>query len=84
MTGMFDSSPTLQRTAEQVFSVPDLREKLDSGRPLRIKYGVDVTAPFLLTDPDQRHPVTSGAVLRVGRRRWFRITFGDERAAGSQ
>jgi tyrosyl-tRNA synthetase len=49
MTGMFDSSPTLERTAEQVFSVPDLREKLDSGRPLRIKYGVDVTAPFLHT-----------------------------------
>ncbi|HEU5417816.1 MAG TPA: tyrosine--tRNA ligase [Streptosporangiaceae bacterium] len=44
---MFDSSATLQRTAEQVFSAPDLRQKLASGRPLRIKYGVDVTAPFL-------------------------------------
>jgi hypothetical protein len=29
-----------------------------------------------LTDPDQRHPVSSGNVIRVGKRRWFRITFG--------
>ena len=36
-----------QRTAEQVFSVNDLREKLATRRPLRIKYGVDVTAPLL-------------------------------------
>ncbi|MGH8627940.1 MAG: tyrosine--tRNA ligase [Gammaproteobacteria bacterium] len=39
--------PTLARTAEEVFSLDDFREKLASGRPLRIKYGVDVTAPFL-------------------------------------
>jgi tyrosyl-tRNA synthetase len=49
MTGMFDSSVTLQRTAEQVFSPADLTSKLASGRSLRIKYGVDVTAPFLHT-----------------------------------
>ena len=29
-----------------------------------------------LTDPDQRHPVSSGEVVRVGKRRWFRIVFG--------
>jgi hypothetical protein len=29
-----------------------------------------------LTDHDQRHPVSSGNVIRVGKRRWFRITFG--------
>jgi tyrosyl-tRNA synthetase len=29
-----------------------------------------------LTDPDQRHPVSSGDVVKVGKLRWFRITFG--------
>jgi tyrosyl-tRNA synthetase len=47
MIDIFALSPTLQRTAEEVFSVDDFREKLATGRPLRIKYGVDVTAPFL-------------------------------------
>lgn len=47
MTDIFENFPTLQRTAEEVFTVDDLREKLASGKPLRIKYGVDVTAPFL-------------------------------------
>jgi tyrosyl-tRNA synthetase len=47
MTDIFEHSPTLQRTAEEVFSVDDYREKLASGKQLRIKYGVDVTAPFL-------------------------------------
>jgi tyrosyl-tRNA synthetase len=47
MTDIFESLPTLQRTAEDVFSLDDLREKLALGKPLRIKYGVDVTAPFL-------------------------------------
>lgn len=47
MTDIFEQFPTLQRTAEEVFSVDDFREKLASGKPLRIKYGVDVTAPFL-------------------------------------
>jgi tyrosyl-tRNA synthetase len=44
---VFKDSPTLQRTAEEVVTLDDLREKLSSGRKLRIKYGVDVTAPFL-------------------------------------
>ena len=39
--------PTLQRTAADVITVGDLRAKLALGRPLRIKYGVDVTGPFL-------------------------------------
>jgi tyrosyl-tRNA synthetase len=47
MLDVFDALPTLQRTAEEVFSLDELRGKLDSGKPLRIKYGVDVTAPFL-------------------------------------
>ncbi len=37
----------LQRTSEQVFSQGELERKLKLGRPLRIKYGVDITAPFL-------------------------------------
>jgi tyrosyl-tRNA synthetase len=44
---VFGKLPTLLRTAEDVVTLEDLREKLASGRPLRIKYGVDVTAPFL-------------------------------------
>lgn len=44
---MFAKFPTLSRTAEEVFTLDDFRERLASGRPLRIKYGVDVTAPFL-------------------------------------
>lgn len=39
--------PTLSRTAEQVFTMADLRQRLELRKPLRIKYGVDVTAPFL-------------------------------------
>ncbi|MGH3917126.1 MAG: tyrosine--tRNA ligase, partial [Pseudonocardiaceae bacterium] len=46
-TDIFEKLPTLKRTAEQVFTADDFREKLASGRPLRVKYGVDVTAPFL-------------------------------------
>lgn len=37
----------LARTTDQVFSAAELGELLSSGRPLRIKYGVDCTAPFL-------------------------------------
>ncbi len=37
----------LQRTSDQVFSQGELERKLKLGRPLRIKYGVDITAPFL-------------------------------------
>lgn len=36
-----------ERTTEQFFSRDELREKLKSGKKLRIKYGVDVTAPTL-------------------------------------
>jgi tyrosyl-tRNA synthetase len=39
--------PTLQRTAADIITADDLRTKLASNRQLRIKYGVDVTAPFL-------------------------------------
>ena len=35
------------RTSEEVYALDELRERLDSGRPLKVKYGVDVTAPFL-------------------------------------
>ncbi len=35
------------RTTEEVYALEELKERLESGRPLRIKYGVDVTAPFL-------------------------------------
>jgi tyrosyl-tRNA synthetase len=47
MNDLFRQFPTLQRTAVDVITADDLRAKLASGRPLRIKYGVDVTAPFL-------------------------------------
>jgi tyrosyl-tRNA synthetase len=47
MAGIFDGFPTLQRAGEEIFTSDDLREKLASGKRLRIKYGVDVTAPFL-------------------------------------
>lgn len=36
-----------ERTTEQFFSRDELRDKLKSGKKLRIKYGVDVTAPTL-------------------------------------
>src|SRR5258708_31794659 len=34
-------------TSEEVYNLDELRDRLDSGRPLKIKYGVDLTAPFL-------------------------------------
>ena len=37
----------LERTTEETFSPNELRRKLMLGRPLRVKYGADVTAPFL-------------------------------------
>ncbi|MFE6970249.1 tyrosine--tRNA ligase [Isoptericola sp. NPDC057653] len=37
----------LGRTTDQVFGRDDLRSRLGSGRPLRIKFGVDCTAPDL-------------------------------------
>lgn len=47
MNELLAQFPTLQRTAAEVITEADLRAKLALGRPLRIKYGVDVTAPFL-------------------------------------
>jgi tyrosyl-tRNA synthetase len=47
MDELFDQAPTLQRSAADVITAAELRAKISSGRPLRIKYGVDVTAPFL-------------------------------------
>jgi hypothetical protein len=29
-----------------------------------------------LTDPDQRHPVSSGDAIRAGKRQWFRVESG--------
>ena len=37
----------LERTIDKIYSLDELRHKLAENRPLRIKYGVDVTAPFL-------------------------------------
>ncbi|WP_414617747.1 tyrosine--tRNA ligase [Dyadobacter sp. 32] len=36
-----------ERTSSDYFSLKDFQEKLRSGKQLKIKYGVDVTAPFL-------------------------------------
>jgi tyrosyl-tRNA synthetase len=47
MDELFNQAPTLQRSAADVITADELRAKIASGRPLRIKYGVDVTAPFL-------------------------------------
>jgi tyrosyl-tRNA synthetase len=47
MDEFFGQFPTLQRTASDIITADDLRTKLAASRPLRIKYGVDVTAPFL-------------------------------------
>jgi len=38
---------SFSRTTEEIFSLNELREKLSSGRQLRMKFGVDVTAPDL-------------------------------------
>lgn len=37
----------ISRTTEEIFSLEELKRLLKSGRQLRIKYGVDVTAPTL-------------------------------------
>jgi tyrosyl-tRNA synthetase len=47
MDEIFRDFPTLQRTAADIITREELRGRLAAGRPLRIKYGVDVTAPFL-------------------------------------
>jgi len=38
---------SFSRTTDEIFSLDELKSRLGSGKPLRIKYGVDVTAPFL-------------------------------------
>lgn len=38
---------TLERTADQILGREDLLDRLREGRPLRIKFGVDLTAPDL-------------------------------------
>lgn len=35
------------RNIDSIYSLPELEKKLSSGKQLRIKYGVDVTSPFL-------------------------------------
>ena len=47
MDELFRLSPTLKRSAADVITASDLRARMASGRQLRIKYGIDVTAPFL-------------------------------------
>lgn len=47
MDELFRQVPTLQRSAAEVITAAGLRAKVASGQQLRIKYGVDVTAPFL-------------------------------------
>src|SRR5581483_5533690 len=42
-----DILESFARTTEDVFSLEELKNLLSSGRQLRIKYGVDVTAPHL-------------------------------------
>jgi tyrosyl-tRNA synthetase len=37
----------LERTTDQVFSLPEFTKRMENPKKLRIKYGVDVTAPFL-------------------------------------
>jgi tyrosyl-tRNA synthetase len=64
MADIFEQFPTLQRTAEEVFTANDLRKKLASGKPLRIKYGMDVTAPFLHIG----HAVNLWAMREIRRR----------------
>lgn len=42
-----DLLDSFARTTEEVVTLAELKDKLASGRRLRIKYGVDVTAPWL-------------------------------------
>jgi len=37
--------------------------------------GVKIDGKTKLTDPAQQDAVPEGAVVRVGKRRWFRVTF---------
>lgn len=45
MTTTVDPMQLLRRGAEQIYSEADLQAKLKSGRPLRVKLGLDPTAP---------------------------------------
>jgi ribosomal protein S4E len=56
-------------------------ESASSLRRLIRQGGVRADGGQGLTDPEQRHPVSSGDVIRVGRRRWFRIVFDREAAS---
>ncbi|HEX9897288.1 MAG TPA: tyrosine--tRNA ligase [Dehalococcoidales bacterium] len=38
---------SFDRTTDEIFSLDEFKNRLESNKPLRIKYGVDVTAPFL-------------------------------------
>ncbi len=38
---------SFSRTTDEIFSLDEFKTRLESGKPLRIKYGVDVTASFL-------------------------------------
>ncbi|HLI43388.1 MAG TPA: tyrosine--tRNA ligase [Acidimicrobiales bacterium] len=42
-----DLLASFARTTDEIVTLEELKTKLRSGRKLRIKYGVDVTAPFL-------------------------------------
>lgn len=42
-----DLLTSFARTTDEITTLEEFKAKLASGRPLRIKYGVDVTAPFL-------------------------------------
>jgi tyrosyl-tRNA synthetase len=46
-TKIDDLLSSFARTTDEIFSLDELKLLLDSGRKLRIKYGVDVTAPQL-------------------------------------
>src|SRR5258708_8293445 len=43
------------RTTEEVYNLEELRGRLEGSRPLKIKYGVDVTAPFLILRRSEEH-----------------------------
>ena len=42
-----DAIDLISRGADEILPLDELREKLDSGRPLKIKAGFDPTAPDL-------------------------------------
>ena len=49
-------------------SAPNLRR-------LRANGSVRLDGGRKLADPDQCHPLSSGDVIRVGKRRWFQLVF---------